>query len=92
MKIFDENVNPFNAVDAVVEHGIAVLTGTKTDAESYSNKVIKCLEPYKEIEPILGYQNVPLNGYFYYIYDANRFSSEDEYLEDYILKADQLTY
>nr|WP_320113812.1 hypothetical protein [uncultured Desulfuromonas sp.] len=58
MKIYRAQNNVYDAVDAVVAHGIAAVEGTKTPAIAYANRIIKCLEPYTDISPCIGYQNV----------------------------------
>lgn len=75
MRIYKTTENVFNAVDAVVEHGVAAVSGTKTPAVDFCDRIIKALEPYDDIAPATGYENVPNEGYLYFVYDANRFGS-----------------
>ncbi len=81
MKIFRESDNIYDAVDSVVEHGVAVLAGTPTIAERHGRAIIARLKPYEDIAPHISYHNVPCNGNFYYVYDCNRFSCGDEKLK-----------
>lgn len=75
MKIFETTENVYNAVDAVIEHGFAVISGTKTPAVNFAGRIIKCLKPYKKIDPHLSmHNNVPNYGYLYYVFDHNRFN------------------
>ncbi len=81
MRIYKTTENVFNAVDAVVEHGVAAVSGTQTPAVEFCDRIIKALEPYANIEPATGYENVPNEGYLYFVYDNNRFfSGRNEYL------------
>lgn len=75
MKIYGTKNNVYDAVDAVVEHGVAAVEGTKTPAVDYANRIIECLTVYPDIAPTIGYQNVPNEGYLYYVYDTNKFSN-----------------
>ena len=84
MKIFGSKDNPYNAVDALIKHGIVAIEGTKGPAIEYSNRVRKCLEPYEDIAPMQGYKNVKYNGYLYYIYDNNKFNSDTSELDNLI--------
>lgn len=88
MKIYGIKNNVYDAVDAVVEHGVAAVEGTKTPAVDYANRIIKCLSVYPEIEPTIGYQNVANEGYLYYVYDLNRYSSGDARLKELIDQID----
>lgn len=88
MKIYGSKDNPYDAVDAIVEYGAAAIEGSKQAAEDYSKRVIKCLEPYEDIEPIQAYQNVPNNGYLYYVFDNNRFHIGDPELKKLLLRID----
>lgn len=90
MNIYGTKNNVYDAVDEVVEHGVAAVEGTKTPAVDCANRIIKCLSVYSEIEPVIGYQNVANEGYLYYVYDLNRFpigSVELEAMIDQIDKA-----
>lgn len=89
MKIYSSKNNVYDAVDAVVKYGIAAIEGTKKPAVSYSKQVIKCLEPYSDIVPMQGYQNVPNCGYIYYVYDGNRFSFGDKELIELVFQIDK---
>lgn len=88
MKIYGIKNNVYDVVGAVVEHGVAAVEGTKTPAVDYANRVIKCLSVYSEIEPAIGYQNVANEGYLYYVYDLNRYSSGDARLKELIDQID----
>jgi len=81
MKIYAEKNNPYDVVDAILEHGVSVIEGTKTSALNYSNRVMKCLYPYENVVQIQGYENVRNNGYLYYIFDGNRFQIGDQELK-----------
>lgn len=73
MKIYGNNSNIYDAVDAVVQHGVAAIEGTKTSAVEYTSRIIRCLSVYSDVAPSIGYQNVMNQGYLYYVYDINRF-------------------
>lgn len=77
MKIFRETDNVYDAVDAVVDVGVAAVLGTKTPATMYCERIVRALEPYSDVEPAIGYRNVQGQGYLYYVYDTARFSSGD---------------
>ncbi|MBT0664313.1 hypothetical protein KI809_08365 [Geobacter pelophilus] len=89
MKIFRATENVFNAVDAVVKHGFAAVDGTKSEAVPFCNRIIAALEPYNEIEPIIGYENVPNQGYLYYVFDSQKFPCGDKHLKDKIHEVDR---
>jgi len=88
MKIYEEKDNVYDAVDAVIKHGIAAIAGTKGPAVSYSNRVIKCLKVYPKIQPSIGYQNVSNQGYLYYVHDLNVLPIGSEKLESIISQID----
>lgn len=88
MKIFGVKNNVYDAADAVVKHGLAVVEGTKISATNYTKRVIQCLKPYTDVSPIEGYQNVPNNGYLYYVFDNNKFPTGDDALKNLVLKID----
>nr|WP_174506001.1 hypothetical protein [Acinetobacter sp. Marseille-Q1620] len=88
MKIFKQQENIFNAVNSMINHGVAVLEGTKTSATQYADRIIMALKPYETVEPIIAYQNVPNHGYLYYLYDANKFDVSSTQLKMLILLAD----
>lgn len=78
MRIFVTTESVYNAVDAVIEHGFAVISGTKTPAVNYADRIRKCLKPYKKIDPHLSmHENVPNHGFLYFVYDQNRFKNSD---------------
>jgi hypothetical protein len=86
VKTYDSRNNVHDAVDAVVEFGVAAIEGTKQPAVEYCEQVIKTLEPYTDICPMTGFQEVPELGYLCYVYDNNRFPVGDEKLRDLILE------
>lgn len=88
MKIYDDRDNVFNAVDEVLARGVVAIEGTKTPATNYAKRVIQCLEPYSEVSPIVGYQNVPNAGYLYYVMDTNRFSIGSDDIKELIYEID----
>jgi len=92
MEIYDETGNVHWAVDAVLEHGVAVIHGTTTQAERFGDKIIHCLSPYEDVAAHMGYQEVPNNGYLYYVCDYNRFSTGDESLKKIINQIDEEDY
>lgn len=78
MRIFDTTENVCNAVDAIIEHGFAVISGTKTPAVKYASRIKKCLKPYKKIDPHLSiHVNIPNHGYLYFVYDQNRLNHSE---------------
>lgn len=88
MRIFGEKDNVYAAVDAVIEYGLAAIDGTKTFATNYSQRIINCLEPYDDISPVVGYEEVPNNGYLYYVFDTNKFHIGDVALKTLLLQID----
>ncbi len=74
MKILKLNENIYNGVDAIVKDGIVLLEGTKTHALNQAYKIKEYLKPYKNINPVVAYQNVESYGYFYYIIDLEKYS------------------
>jgi len=90
MKLFGDKNNIYDAVDSVIENGIAIVEGTKTPAMEYANRIIKCLSVYPEIAPSVGYKNVVNNGYLYYVYDINKFSNNHSKLEKIIDTFDEI--
>ncbi|HAV5331872.1 TPA: hypothetical protein JI076_11020 [Acinetobacter baumannii] len=78
MRIFDTTENVYNAVDAIIKHGFAVISGTKIPAVKYASRIKKCLKPYKKIDLHLSmHVNIPNHGYLYFVYDQNRFSHSE---------------
>ncbi len=77
MKIFSSGDNVFNAVDLIIENGFVVVGGTKSIAVPNCERIIHALEPYEEIEPLIGYTNVGTKEYFYFVYDNKKFKSDD---------------
>lgn len=90
MKIYGIRNNVYDAVDPVIKYGVAAVEGTKSPAEEYANKIIKCLSVYSDISPTIGYQNVPNNGYLYYVYNLNRFDNSNLDLENIIFELDRI--
>jgi len=88
VRIFGQRDNVYAAVDAVIEHGLVAIDGTKTFSTNYCQRIINCLEPYDDISPIVGYEEVPNNGYLYYVFDANRFRIGDIALKTLLLQID----
>jgi hypothetical protein len=88
-KIFESTENVYKAVDAVIKHGFAAVDGTKNEAVPFCNRIIAALEPYKEIEPIIGFENVPNHGYLYYVFDSLRFRCGDKLLQGKIHEVDR---
>jgi len=89
MKIYG---NRNNIYDAVVQHGVAAIEGSKTSAVEYANRIIKCLSVYAEIAPSIGYKNVTNQGYLYYVYDTNRFGDCHTTLATIIRKIDERNF
>ncbi len=88
MKIFRESDNIYDAVDSVVEHGVAVLAGTTTIAERHGRAIIARLKPYEDVAPHLSHEDVPNSGGLYYVFDCNRFSCGDEKLKALVAMVD----
>ncbi|WNO10069.1 hypothetical protein [Teredinibacter sp. KSP-S5-2] len=88
MRIYGTKNNVYDAVDTVLEHGIAAVEGTKIPAVEYANRIIECLGIYPDVSPIISYQNVPNAGYLYYVFDINRFPIGEKALEDIVLEID----
>ena len=82
----EEADNVYDAVDYIVQHGVVAISGTKQSATRYAERVISCLEPYDNIEPIIGFYKGSSEGYLYYIYDNNRFQTGSNVLEDMLKK------
>lgn len=89
MKIYGTKNNVYDAVEAVIAYGVAAVEGTKTPAEEYANRIIKCLEPYSNVRPNIGYQNVTNNGYLYYVHDLNIFPIESLELKKIVNQIDE---
>ncbi|MDG4813190.1 hypothetical protein P8629_09255 [Hydrogenovibrio sp. 3SP14C1] len=89
MKIYDEENNVYDAVDAVLETGVAAVGGCTTPAVKYAKRIIECLAPYSDIEACIGYKNVTHNGYLYYVFDVNRFSIVSPELEKIVDRIDE---
>ncbi|WP_019672382.1 hypothetical protein [Psychrobacter lutiphocae] len=90
MRIFDSRHNVYDAVNAFIEHGVVVIGGTKTPAIAYIERLKECLSVYADVEPILGYENVPNYGYLYFLYDLNRFESRSEELLRVVTHVDEM--
>lgn len=54
------------------------------------NMLIELSSVYSDISPTIGYQNVPNNGYLYYVYDLNRFDNSNLDLENIISELDRI--
>ncbi len=89
MKIYGTNDNVYDAVDAVVEYGVVAVEGTKIPAVDYANSILKCLSPYSDVKPTVGYQNVIKNGYLYYAHDLDRFPIGSPELKEIINRIDE---
>lgn len=89
MKIYGSDNNIYDAVDEVLETGVAVVSGTKTPAVNYANRIIQCLNNYPDVSAHIGYQNVCYGGYYYYVYDLNRFLPGSSDLKKIINKIDE---
>lgn len=88
MKIYWETDNIYDAVDSVVINGIATLGGTQSNAVPLSERIMEALKPYNEVVPLVGFTEVPLNGYLYYIFDSNKFEIGSNALRELIFKID----
>lgn len=88
MTLYGAEYDWHNAAQAVIDNGLIVLSGTKTPAIRYANKVIECVQQTTDMQLFVGYKNVPYNGYFYFLYDADRFSPRNEIVVDYLLRVD----
>ena len=89
MKIYGHGDNIYDAVDAVVEHGVAAVEGAKIPAVNYASRVIEALAVYPDVAAIIGYQNVVNEGYLYFVLDANKFGCGDSRLEEIINEIDE---
>ena len=89
MKIYGHADNIYDAVDAVVEHGVAAVEGTKTPAVNYANRIIEALAVYPDVAATIGYQNVVNEGYLYYVFDTNKFGCGDSRLKEIINEIDE---
>lgn len=90
MKIFKQSDNIYDAVNDVLDQGLALVEGTKTIANTHAEKIINALKAYDYVAPTIGYQNVPNHGYLYYIYDLNKFDIDSMQLKMKVLHADAL--
>ncbi len=88
MKIFKQSDSIFDAVNDVIDSGLAIIDGTKTTATALADKIIFALKGYDYIEPTIGYQNVPNHGYLYFIYDLKKFSVDSMELKMKVMQAD----
>ena len=89
--IYGPDNNVYDAVEAVIENGIAAIHGTTTPAVKYANRIIECLKAYPEVSPTIGYSNVANEGYLYYVYDLNKFSLGSRKLEKLIIQIDAMS-
>ena len=89
MKIYDDYNEVVDAAHSVIENGIAVIEGTKTPAIRYAENVIECLNENPEISPVIGYMNVPFDGYLYYVFDIEQYTGSDPKLKSMILEIDK---
>lgn len=58
MKNFDSRDNIYNAVDAFIQ--VVVISGTKTPAESYINRLKNCLSVYDDVTPIESFETLSI--------------------------------
>ena len=86
-KVYDCNINPYTAVDAIVRDGFAAFDCTKEFFVKIEKRIIACLEPYEKILPKTSYLNMTNRAYLYFIYDSNKFASLNE-VEPLILALD----
>jgi len=89
MEIYGTGHNVYDAVDAIRKYGVAAVSGTKQPAEDYAKRIIKCLAPYSNITPSIGYENVKYNGYLYYVYNTKKFPIGNTKLKDIIHQIDE---
>ncbi len=89
MPIFRSEHDLHAAVNAVVQQGFAVVNGTKSSAVPFCRKIIDALEQYPDIAAGIGYQNVPINDNFYFVWDLNRFEVDDPVLKRLIDEVDE---
>ncbi|QDQ28808.1 hypothetical protein FNU76_22000 [Chitinimonas arctica] len=92
MKIFAPLDNIDDAIDAILTHGIAAIEGEKAPVIAYAVRLMQCLEPYRDVAPIISYQNVPNNGYLYYVFDSNRYATGDEELKQAVFNLDTICF
>ncbi|EJM22036.1 hypothetical protein PMI21_00218 [Pseudomonas sp. GM18] len=76
-RIFQQSENVYNAADSVRLHGYAVIEGTLSSAVPYCDRVIKVLSVYEGIHATKSYLNVTNQGYLYFVYDANRYTTAE---------------
>ncbi len=89
LKSYSSSDNLEGALDSVIEFGIAILLDSTTPATKYANKIIKYFEPFKNIDPILGFKMVKNGGYYYYVFDSNRFGVNSKELKKIIEEFDK---
>lgn len=76
-RIFRQSENVYNAADCVRTHGYAAIEGTLSSAVPYCNRVTKALSVYESIHVMKSYLNVKNQGYLYFVYDANRYTTAE---------------
>jgi len=88
MKTFDHR-DPLNlAIEYFMKHGFVLIEGSMSIATSYANQLIASMESETSVSPCIGYQNVEHNGYFYYVFDCQRYSIGDRKLPELIRRFD----
>jgi hypothetical protein len=75
---YDDRKDVSEAIGAYLAHGFAIIEGSKTPAISYAGRMIDRIKSEHSNTPIIGYVNVPNNGYFYFVYDPEVFVNAND--------------
>ena len=75
---YDDRKDISEAIGAYLAHGFAIMEGTKTPALNYASRMIDRIKREHSNTPIIGYTNVPNNGYFYFVYDPEVFVNAND--------------
>lgn len=77
-RTYDDRTDVDDAIDAYLAHGFAILEGTKTPALNYAGRMIDRIRHEHANTPVIGYANVPANGYYYFVYDPEVFINAND--------------
>lgn len=76
MKIYTQQDNIYDAVDAMVKDGVVAVGGMKTSAVAHLYRIQENLQTYDDVASIQAFHEVANHGYLYFLYDSNRLSFE----------------
>lgn len=88
MQVFKDEKDAPKAAESILKNGFAVLDGTKTIAVRLGELIREELKNLPEICPVMSYQHVENNGYYYYVVDLNKFEVGSHHLQEIINNID----